>query len=275
MNAADVITKKNDKGQLESAHDSEGRELTHAGMIKMSKSKNNGVDPQAIVEKYGADTLRLFIMFAAPAEMALEWQESGVEGSHRFIKRIWKLTQEHLEQGSVNPLVVEQLTNEQKKLRCALHKTIAKVTDDIDRRQSFNTAIAAIMELVNQFSKAPQESDNDRAIFDEFIKTTLTMLYPFTPHLSIELWNMLGETTSIEDITWPTVDTSALVEESKLIVVQVNGKVRTKLEVASDSTQDYIERYALEQEQVQKFTADKTIRKVIYVPGKLLNIVAN
>ncbi|NCO46840.1 MAG: class I tRNA ligase family protein, partial [Vibrio sp.] len=224
--------------------------------------------------KYGADTVRLFMMFASPADMTLEWQESGVEGANRFLKRVWKLVAEHSAKGVAEAVDSASLTGEQKALRRDVHKTIAKVTDDIARRQTFNTAIAAIMELMNKLTKASQESVQDRAILDEALKAVVSMLYPITPHISFELWNALGE-SDVDNTVWPTYDESALVEDEKLIVLQVNGKLRGKLTVAADASKDQVEALGLADENVMKFTDGLTVRKVIYVPGKLLNIVAN
>lgn len=270
----DVTVERDIKGRIEKAIDNQGRHVEHSGMIKMSKSKNNGIDPQEMVDKYGADTVRLFMMFASPADMTLEWQESGVEGANRFLRRVWKLVGEHTEKGDVDTLNVAALTSDQKALRRDVHKTIAKVSDDVGRRQTFNTAIAAIMELMNKLGKAPQENAQDRAILDEALKAVVRMLYPMTPHICHELWNVLGE-SDVDNCVWPTFDEKALVEDEKLIIVQVNGKLRAKLTVPADITKEAIEEIGLNDVNVTKFTEGLTIRKVIYVPGKLLNIVAS
>ncbi|ELR64353.1 Leucyl-tRNA synthetase [Photobacterium marinum] len=270
----DVTVERDEKGRITKAVDNEGNEVMHSGMTKMSKSKNNGIDPQEMVDKYGADTVRLFMMFASPADMTLEWQESGVEGANRFLKRVWKLVHDHTAKDEVEALDVAALTSDQKALRRDVHKTIAKVSDDIGRRQTFNTAIAAIMELMNKLAKASQESAQDRALLDEALKAVVRMLYPMTPHISFEMWKALGE-SDIDHAEWPAADEKALVEDEKLIIVQVNGKLRAKLTVAADATKEQVEELALNDENVTKFTDDKTVRKVIYVPGKLLNIVAN
>jgi leucyl-tRNA synthetase len=270
----DVTVERDGKGRITSAKDNTGRDVEHSGMIKMSKSKNNGIDPQEMVDKYGADTVRLFMMFASPADMTLEWQESGVEGANRFLKRVWKLVNEHASKGAAEAVDTSALSSDQKALRRDVHKTIAKVTDDVARRQTFNTAIAAIMELMNKLAKAPQESAQDRAILDEALKAVVAMLYPITPHISSEMWVGLGE-SDIDNAAWPTHDEKALVEDEKLIIVQVNGKLRAKLTVPADISKDDIEALGLNDENVTKFTEGKTVRKVIYLPGKLLNIVAN
>ncbi|OOF24891.1 leucine--tRNA ligase [Salinivibrio proteolyticus] len=274
VSPTDVTVERDSKGKIIKAIDNEGREVVHTGMTKMSKSKNNGIDPQLMVEKYGADTVRLFMMFAAPAEMTLEWQESGVEGSHRFLRRVWKLVYEHSAKGAVAALDASALNNEQKALRRDVHKAIAKVSDDMGRRQTFNTAIAAIMELMNRLVKAPQESEQDRAVLDEALKAIVVMLYPITPHISFTLWEALGE-QHIDDAQWPQADQDAMVEDEKLIIVQVNGKLRAKITVAADAEKEAVEAQAMTDENVVKFTDGKTVRKVIYVPGKLVNIVAN
>ncbi|MGL4939492.1 leucine--tRNA ligase [Shewanella sp.] len=270
-----VTTEKDDKGRITQAIDKNGNELVYTGMCKMSKSKNNGIDPQVMVEKYGADTVRLFMMFASPPELTLEWQESGVEGAHRFIKRLWKLASEYVAQDNSEALDVSKLTSDQKALRREVHKTIAKVTDDIGRRQMFNTAVAAVMELMNHLQKAPMTTAQDQAIIGEALSAVVRLLYPIIPHVSFTLWKELGNSASIEDSQWPVVDEAALVEDSKLIVVQVNGKVRAKITVAADADKDAVEALGMADEHVIKYLEGLTVRKVIYVPGKLLSIVAN
>lgn len=270
-----ATTEKDDKGRITKAIDKDGNELVYTGMSKMSKSKNNGIDPQVMVEKYGADTVRLFMMFASPPELTLEWQESGVEGAHRFIKRLWKLANEHVNQDNSEALDVSKLTSNQKALRREVHKTIAKVTDDIGRRQMFNTAVAAVMELMNHLQKAPQTTGQDNAIIGEALSAIVRLLYPIIPHVSFNLWNELGNASNIEDSQWPVVDEAALVEDSKLIVVQVNGKVRAKITVAADADKESVEALGMSDEHVIKYLDGLTVRKVIYVPGKLLSIVAN
>ncbi|PKF51834.1 leucine--tRNA ligase [Enterovibrio nigricans] len=274
VSPTEATFERDEKGRITTAVDTEGNNLVHSGMTKMSKSKNNGIDPQEMVDKYGADTVRLFMMFASPADMTLEWQESGVEGANRFLKRVWKLVFEHTAKGDVAALDTSALNADQKTLRREVHKTIAKVSDDIGRRQTFNTAIAAVMELMNRLTKAPQDTDADRAILDEAVKAIVAMLYPITPHISTELWAALGQ-TDIDNAVWPVADNDAMVEDEKLIIVQVNGKLRAKITVAADAAKDDVEAMAQNDEHVVKFTEGKTIRKVIYVPGKLVNIVAN
>ena len=268
-----VTLERDEKGRIIKATDPEGRELVHTGMTKMSKSKNNGIDPQEMVEKYGADTVRLFMMFASPAEMTLEWQESGVEGAKRFLGRVWNLVYQYQQNPAKTALDVTALSADQKALRREVHKTIAKVSDDIGRRQTFNTAIAAIMELMNKLTKAPLESEQDRAVMAEALSAVVRMLYPITPHICFELWQTLGYETAIDTAEWVKADKSAMVEDETLIVVQVNGKVRGKVTVAADTDEETVKTIAFADENVKKFTDGQQIVKVIYVAGKLLNVV--
>lgn len=268
-----VTLERDEKGRIIKATDPEGRELVHTGMTKMSKSKNNGIDPQEMVEKYGADTVRLFMMFASPAEMTLEWQESGVEGAKRFLGRVWNLVYEYSQNPAKTALDVAALSADQKALRRDVHKTIAKVSDDIGRRQTFNTAIAAVMELMNKLTRAPLESEQDRAVMAEALSAVVRMLYPITPHICFELWKALGNESNIDHAEWVKADEAAMVEDEKLIVVQVNGKVRGKVTVAADANEETVKTVAFADENVKKFTDNTQIVKVIYVPGKLLNVV--
>lgn len=268
-----VTLERDEKGRIIKATDPEGRELVHTGMTKMSKSKNNGIDPQEMVEKYGADTVRLFMMFASPAEMTLEWQESGVEGAKRFLGRVWNLVYEYSQNPAKTALDVTALSADQKALRRDVHKTIAKVSDDIGRRQTFNTAIAAVMELMNKLTRAPLESEQDRAVMAEALSAVVRMLYPITPHICFELWKVLGNESNIDHAEWVKADEAAMVEDEKLIVVQVNGKVRGKVTVAADADEETVKTVAFADENVKKFTDNTQIVKVIYVPGKLLNVV--
>ena len=273
LSPTQVTLERDEKGRIIKATDPEGRELVHTGMTKMSKSKNNGIDPQEMVEKYGADTVRLFMMFASPAEMTLEWQESGVEGAKRFLGRVWNLVYEYSQNPAKTALDVIALSADQKALRRDVHKTIAKVSDDIGRRQTFNTAIAAVMELMNKLTRAPLESEQDRAVMAEALSAVVRMLYPITPHICFELWKALGNESNIDHAEWVKADEAAMVEDEKLIVVQVNGKVRGKVTVAADADEETVKTVAFADENVKKFTDDTQIVKMIYVPGKLLNVV--
>ncbi|SUT96254.1 leucyl-tRNA synthetase [Actinobacillus lignieresii] len=266
-----VTLERDEKGRIIKATDPEGRELVHSGMTKMSKSKNNGIDPQEMVEKYGADTVRLFMMFASPAEMTLEWQESGVEGAKRFLGRVWNLVYEYNQNPATAALDVAALSKAQKELRRDVHKTIAKVSDDIGRRQTFNTAIAAIMELMNKLTKAPLENDQDKAVMAEALSAVVRMLYPITPHICFELWQALGNNDTIDFAPWVVADESAMVEDEKLVVVQVNGKVRGKVTVSATATEDEVKAIAKADANVAKFLEGIEIVKEIYVPYKMLS----
>ena len=268
-----VTLERDEKGRIIKATDPEGRELVHSGMTKMSKSKNNGIDPQEMVEKYGADTVRLFMMFASPAEMTLEWQESGVEGAKRFLGRVWNLVYQYQQNPAKTSLDVTALSAAQKALRREVHKTIAKVSDDIGRRQTFNTAIAAVMELMNKLTKASLESDQDRAVMAEALSAVVRMLYPITPHICFELWQALGNESNIDTAEWVKADEAAMVEDEKLIVVQVNGKVRGKVTVPAASSEKEIKAAAKADPNVAKFLDGKEILKEIYIPLKMLNFV--
>ena len=274
VSPAEAVVERDEKSRIIKAFDKEGRELVYAGMSKMSKSKNNGIDPQVMVERYGADTVRLFMMFASPADMTLEWQESGVEGANRFLKRVWRLVYEHSSRGTAPTLDLASLNEDQKALRRDVHKTIAKVTDDIGRRQTFNTAIAAIMELMNKLTRVEQDNDTNRALLNEALLAVVRMLYPFTPHASFTLWQSLGGNGDIDNAPWPQADEQAMVEDSRLVVVQINGKVRGKVTVPADATEAQVHARALQEHLVAKHLEGVTLRKVIYIPGKLLNLVA-
>ncbi len=240
---------------------------------KMSKNKGNVVDPQELIDKYGADTVRLFMMFAAPPEQSLEWSDDGVQGCYRFLKRFWHAVTEHVDAGRAAALDVEALTDEQKALRRKTHQTIGKIGDDIGRRSSFNTAIAAAMELLNAVNRADDASEQGRAVEREALEAVVLMLSPMTPHICHTLWSALGHETSLVDERWPTVDDAALELDTVELVVQVNGKLRGRVAVPAGAGKDVVEQYALADENVQRFVAGKALRKVIVVPGRLVNIV--
>ncbi|WGE32621.1 leucine--tRNA ligase [Actinobacillus genomosp. 2] len=266
-----VTLERDEKGRIIKATDPEGRELVHSGMTKMSKSKNNGIDPQEMVEKYGADTVRLFMMFASPAEMTLEWQESGVEGAKRFLGRVWNLVYEYSQNPATAALDVTALSKAQKELRRDVHKTIAKVSDDIGRRQTFNTAIAAIMELMNKLTRVSLENEQDKAVMAEALSAVVRMLYPITPHICFELWQALGNSDTIDFAPWVVADESAMVEDEKLVVVQVNGKVRGKVTVSATATEEEVKAIAKADANVAKFLEGVEIVKEIYIPYKMLS----
>ncbi len=254
------------------------KNLLTQGMVlkdgtKMSKSKGNTVDPQGLIEQYGADTARLFMMFAAPPEQSLEWSDAGVEGASRFLKRLWRQTYEHVEAGEVVALDLAALNDGQKALRRQTHETIAKVGDDIGRRFTFNTAIASVMELINALVKFKDNSEQGRAVMQESLQAIVLLLSPIVPHITHELWRALGQDSSLLDQAWPKVDESALVKDSLQIIVQVNGKLRSRIEVPASASKDEIETAAVTDENVKRFTDGKQVVKVIVVPGKLVNIV--
>ena len=274
-NPADVEVKRDDKGRPVSAVlIDDGQPVVMGGIEKMSKSKNNGVDPQSMIDRFGADTVRLFMMFAAPPEQSLEWSDSGVEGASRFLKRLWRLVSEHLAAGQPAALDPASLSESQRELRRKTHETIRKAGDDIGRRTTFNTAIAAVMELTNALSKFDDTSPQGLAVAREAVEACVLLLAPITPHACHSLWQALGHSEPAIDARWPAVDDSALARDSIALVVQVNGKLRARIDVATDATRDAIEAQALATENVQRHIDGKTIRKVIVVPGKLVNIVA-
>ncbi len=241
---------------------------------KMSKSKGNTVDPQALIDQYGADTVRLFTMFAAPPEQSLEWSDDGVAGAHRFLRKLWRAVAGHLEHGPVAELHPDDLPEELKALRRKTHETIARVSRDYGERQTFNTAIAAVMELLNDVGRLAGDSGQGRAVEREALEAAVLLLAPIVPHIGHRLWRELGHDTAVIDAAWPAVDEAALARDSIEMVVQVNGKVRAKIDVASDAPREDIEAAALAAENVRRFTEGQTVRKVIVVPNKLVNVVA-
>jgi len=239
---------------------------------KMSKSKGNTVDPQGLIDQYGADTVRLFTMFASPPDQSLEWDDKGVEGASRFLKRLWTIAITSSEQPSA-VLDIDSLTEDQKAVRRKLHETIRKVSDDIGRRYTFNTAIAAIMELLNELYRFEDKSEQGKAVMHQAVNTVVLMLSPIVPHITQNLWQQLGHDSLIAEQAWPRYDESALERDSIELVVQVNGKLRSKINVPADADNDAIENIALKDEKIQLNIQDKTVRKVIVVPGRLVNLV--
>lgn len=272
FNPADIDLERDEKGRIISAkYQGDGQEVVIGGQEKMSKSKNNGIDPQAIIDQYGADTARVFMMFAAPPDQSLEWSDAGVEGSNRFLKRVWRLAFAYLEKGNQTAQIDKaSLSKEAQDLRRKTHETIQKVGDDIERRHAFNTAIAALMELLNATSKFEAKSDNDAAVEREAIVTLLTLLAPFAPHVSQTLLAEFGQ--DLTQVLFPEVDESALTRNTQTIVVQVNGKLRGKLEVAVDIAKDELLAQAKALPEVQQFLTGPT-KKEIVVPNKLVNLV--
>lgn len=272
----DVIVEKDSKGRAISAIYSEDKQPVEiGGMLKMSKSFNNGVDPQTMIEQYGADTCRLFMMFASPPDMSLEWSDAGVEGASRFLRRVWRLAYQHVNAGLPKKYDVAQLNDEQKAVRRAIHLAIKQASQDVGQNHKFNTAIAAVMTLMNVLEKAANESIIDRALIQEGLETVTLLLAPITPHICHTLWQALGHSDTVINAAWPKVDESALVQDVLTIVIQVNGKLRGNIEVSANASKQDIEAAALSHQSVQRFIEGVTVRKVIVVPGKLVNIVAN
>ena len=276
FNPADVEVERDAKAKIIGARlKTDGLPVEIGGTEKMSKSKNNGVDPQAMIEAYGADTCRLFMMFASPPDMSLEWSDSGVEGSNRFLRRVWRLAQSHVAQGLPGALDVAALDDAQKAVRRSIHSAIKQASQDVGQHHKFNTAIAQVMTLMNVLEKAPQATAQDRALIQEGLETVTLLLAPITPHISHELWKQLGHESAVIDAGWPAVDESALVQDSLQLVIQVNGKLRGQIEMPVGASREDIEAAARSNENVLRFTEGLTIRKVIVVPGKLVNIVAS
>ncbi|WP_222834229.1 leucine--tRNA ligase [Pseudomonas sp. SC3(2021)] len=276
FNPADVELERDSKAKVISAKlKSDGLPVEIGGTEKMAKSKNNGVDPQSMIDQFGADTCRLFMMFASPPDMSAEWSDSGVEGSHRFLKRVWRLAQAHVTQGLPGKLDVASLNDEQKAVRRATHLAIKQASHDVGQNHKFNTAIAQVMTLMNVLEKAAQSTEQDRALIHEGLEAVTLLLAPITPHISHELWKQLGHADAVIDADWPVVDESALVQDSLTLVIQVNGKLRGQIDMPASATREEVEAAARANENVLRFVDGLTIRKVIVVPGKLVNIVAS
>ncbi|KIC82393.1 leucine--tRNA ligase [Pseudomonas sp. C5pp] len=276
FNPADVEVERDAKAKIIGARlKTDGLPVEIGGTEKMSKSKNNGVDPQSMIDQYGADTCRLFMMFASPPDMSLEWSDSGVEGASRFLRRVWRLAQAHVAQGLPGKLDVAALDDAQKVIRRAIHAAIKQASTDVGQFHKFNTAIAQVMTVMNVLEKAPQATEQDRALLQEGLEAVTLLLAPITPHISHELWQQLGHQQAVIDASWPTVDEAALVQDTVTLVVQVNGKLRGQVEMPAAASREEIEAAARSNENVLRFIDGLTIRKVIVVPGKLVNIVAN
>ena len=275
FNPADVEVSRDDKGRpLGATLLADGAPVSIGGTEKMAKSKNNGVDPQTMVDRYGADTVRLFSMFAAPPEQSLDWNESGVEGMARFLRRLWAQAQRHSAAPRTAPLDPASLSPAGRGLRRQLHETIQKVGDDYGRRHTFNTAIAAVMELLNALSRFDEVGEAASALRQEAFEAVALLLNPITPHTSHALWQLLGHPEqTLEDVAFPQADPAALARDSVTLAVQVNGKLRGTLEVAPDAAREQVEQLALADANVQRFVAGLTVRKIIVVPGKIVNIV--
>ncbi len=275
-NPAEINLQLDDQGKRCGAIlQADNQPVESGGIGTMSKSKNNGVDPQKLVEEYGADTARLFMMFASPPTQTLEWADAGVDGAYRFLKRLWRQTFIHLQSGvvKVDAELHAALPTELKALRCQLHQTIAKATDDLERRHTFNTAIAAVMELMNGLTKCQDTDAASRNLMQEALENIVLLLSPIVPHICHELWRELRPGTVLSDQPWPQADSAAMAQDEVKLIVQVNGKLRGQINIAKDATKETIEQAALNNEHVQKFIEGQAIKKIIVVPGRLVNIV--
>ncbi len=274
INPADVDVKTDERGRpIGATLRADGEPVIIGGTEKMSKSKNNGVDPQAIIDQYGADTARLFTMFAAPPDQQLEWSDTGVEGAFRFLKRVWKAAHDHVAQGVVAAYSGGELSTAAKALRLQLHQTIRKIDDDYGRRKTFNTAIAAVMELLNALGKFDEQTPAARSVAQEALEAMVLLLAPIVPHISQTLWSALRPGSDLLDQPFPKADPSALVQDEIELVIQVNGKLRGNLRVAKDTDKAALEHLALAHEAVQKQLAGQPAKKIIVVPGRLINVV--
>jgi leucyl-tRNA synthetase len=273
FNPADVEVERDDKGRvIRATLKSDGQAVVPGGVEKMSKSKNNGIDPQTLIDRYGADTVRLYTMFTAPPEQSLEWSDEGVEGAYRFIKRLWNLGGRLAAKGPGAP-VGHSDRGFDEAVRREVHRNLQKALFDYERQQ-YNTVVSACMSMVNALNRLG-DSEAELATLHEGVGIVLRLLAPIAPHVTHQLWIDLGYGDDIQHASWPQVDEDALRQDSLEIVVQVNGKVRGKISVPADADKQFVEQTAKDNENVQRFTAGKTVRKVIVVPGKLVNIVAN
>jgi leucyl-tRNA synthetase len=276
FNPAEVEVLTDAKGQVSGARlKADGQPVESGGIGTMSKSKNNGVDPQAFIDRYGADTARLFMMFAAPPDLSLDWSDEAAEGASRFLKRLWRAVHAHVTGGAAPPLDPGSLGPADRALRRLAHQTLAKVTDDYGRRRTFNTAIAAVMELLNAITRHEVATPAARAVVHEALEFAVLGLSPVVPHIAHALWHALGHERAVIDERWPTTDPAALVQDAVELVVQVNGKVRSRIQVAVDAAEAAVREAALADPTVQRFVGAQTVRKVIVVPGKLVSVVAH
>jgi leucyl-tRNA synthetase len=263
-----------DEGHVTGAKSkADGAPVDYEGVGTMSKSKRNGVDPQEMIERYGADTARLYVMEANAPDMTVIWSDAAVEGSFKFLRRLWKLVHDHVAEGMVAPYTSGELTAELKALRLKLHRTIEKVGDDYGRRLQFNTATAAIRELLNLYTDGKDKSPVARAVAQEVLESAIVLLTPIVPHICTALWRELRPGTELISVPWPQVDPAALVQDSIELVVQVNGKLRGHIQVPANAGRENIEQAALSDETVRKFIGDGKPKKIIVVPGKLVNVV--
>jgi leucyl-tRNA synthetase len=274
INPADVDVATDEKGRPVGATlKADGLPVTIGATEKMAKSKNNGVDPQTLIDTYGADTARLFMMFAAPPDQQLEWSDTGVEGAYRFIRRLWKAVYDQVQAGPVKALSISTLPSALKEVRRQIHQTIAKVSDDYGRRKQFNTAVAAVMEMMNNLGRLDNNNPQARGVIQEGLEIAVLMLSPIVPHVCEALWAELRPGTRLLDQAWPQADPHALEQNEIELVVQVNGKLRGSIRIARDADRAAIEAAALADADVQKHVAGQPAKKIVLVPGRLVNIV--
>jgi leucyl-tRNA synthetase len=280
LNPADIDVHLNADGQRSGATlRSDGADVSYGGLGTMSKSKNNGVDPQLLVEKYGADTARLFMMFAAPPEQTLEWSDEGAQGQYRFLRRLWKAVHDHVGNASaavastLSVVPVGDLDPAGRELRRMAHQTLAKVTADIGKRRVFNTAIAAVMELMNAVARYTDGGSVAHAVRQEALEISVLLLSPIVPHITHVLWHELGHRRALIDERWPEADAAALAQAATEVIVQVNGKLRGRISVPTGADQAVALALAMADADVRRFTGEPVPKRVVYVPGRLLNIV--
>ncbi|MGK2896948.1 MAG: class I tRNA ligase family protein [Candidatus Makana argininalis] len=268
-----IKIKKDKKGKIIKLLDKKKRSIIYAGVSKMSKSKNNGIDPSNIIKKYGADTLRLFIMFSSPVEMSLEWKNFKLTGINKFLKKFWTIIYRHIKNGIIKIIDLSNLNNKQKKFRKEINKTIYKVTYDIDKKKSFNTAISYIMKFINKKINFSKNDDKDRMLLQEALINIIIMLYPFTPHICFTLWKYIGCKGDIDNASWPIVDKNLIIDKHFLLIIQINGKVRSKITIPKESNKEIIHNMVLKDYKIKNLIKKKKIIKEIYIPCKLFNLV--
>jgi leucyl-tRNA synthetase len=274
FNPCDIEAQRDEHGKpVRATLLADGQPVESGGIGTMSKSKNNGVDPTTLVKEYGADTARMFMMFMVPPEDTLLWSDESVQGASRFLKRLWRMVFDHVSEGPAQALVTVALDGPQRELRHLAHETLVKVTDDISRRRKFNTAIAAVMEFMNALGKFDDATPTGRAVRQEALELVVLMLAPIVPHITHTLWHALGRETAIVDERWPQPDPDAISRDTLEIVVQVNGKLRSRINVPAGADEETVKQAALNDANVQRFVLDKPVRKVIVVKDKLVNVV--
>ena len=271
---ADVEMERDGKGRVTGARlMADGEPVTVGRLEKMAKSKNNGIDPEDMVDRYGADTIRLYMMMQSPPYQTLEWSDTAVEGAFRFLRRLWRTVADHVAADPVEDLVPERLDPEQRAVRRKIHETIAKAGDDVGRRYTFNTAIAAVIEMLNALRAHEDETPQGRALEREGLKAAILLLAPVVPHVAHALWPALGGEGPVVDASWPEADPAALERDTVTLVVQVNGKLRGRVDVPAGTDRDEAEAAARGNPNVARHLEGKSARKVILVPDRLLNIV--